>query len=232
MDGIYFKNITVGNITDCGSSKFVYVPPHGKGHCPNPGGATLFYVGMGYVGAITNPGTVKNVVVDGLHGIGPTGPTFNARGLQKSAACPTCAPIVNLTLRNINLQTGGVYRCSNVEGIVVEGVTRWPEGSTCQGGAPASQCRMIMHPGMSVDHPPGEDTEHSHAANATACGARCCASKGCNAWTFNSAEPIGSPTCAAGTACCWLKAGTGNNPSVSPKANCTSGVVQLNATVA
>lgn len=46
-----------------GSSEFVFVPPHGKGTCPNHRGATMMTVGMGYDGAKTNPGVVRNIVV-------------------------------------------------------------------------------------------------------------------------------------------------------------------------
>ena len=92
-------------------------------------------VGMGYVGAKTNPGRVTNVVFDGLYGIGPTGNTMNAHGLPNASGCPGCDErLHNITLRNISLQTGGAYACSLVDGVVVEGVQRWPRGSTCAKG--------------------------------------------------------------------------------------------------
>ena len=69
--------------------------------------------------------------MDGLKGIGSTGHTFLAHGLVSTPGCPSCAHIQNVTLRNIDLQTGGAYDCNHVDGLVVEGVKRWPEGSTC-----------------------------------------------------------------------------------------------------
>ena len=49
-------------------------------------------VGMGYVGAKTNPGRDTNIVFDGLHGIGPTGALLNAHGLDNASGCPGGAP--------------------------------------------------------------------------------------------------------------------------------------------
>ena len=92
-------------------------------------------IGMGYVGAPTNPGRVRNVVFDGLRGIGPTGDLMGARGLPSNASgCPGCNEhIVNLTLRDIALEQGtGLWGCSNVDGLVVERVRPWAEGSTCR----------------------------------------------------------------------------------------------------
>ena len=137
VDGVYFKNITIGNITYCGSSKFVFTPPHAtKDSCsPREVGATMIDVGMGYVGAPTNPGRVRNVVFDGVSGIGPTGNMMVAHGLANngSVGCPGCLEhIVNLTLKNINLQQGaGVWNCDNVDGVVVENVKPWSTKSTC-----------------------------------------------------------------------------------------------------
>ena len=54
MDGVYFKNLTIGHITFCGSSAFVYNPPHSAHASCLPGrekGATMIDVGMGYAGA-------------------------------------------------------------------------------------------------------------------------------------------------------------------------------------
>ena len=137
VDGITFRNVRIGNITYCGSSRFVFVPPHSPhDSCtPTEKGATMIDVGMGYVGAKTNPGRVTNVVFDGLYGIGPTGNTMNAHGLPNASGCPGCDErLHNITRRNISLQTGGAYACSLVDGVVVEGVQRWPRGSTCAKG--------------------------------------------------------------------------------------------------
>lgn len=54
VDGVYFKNIKLGLITFCGSSKFVFppkmcMPGHEKG-------ATAIDMSMGYVLKPTNPG--------------------------------------------------------------------------------------------------------------------------------------------------------------------------------
>lgn len=68
-----------------------------------------------------------------MYGIGPTGPTFHANGLASASGCPGCVEhIQNITLRNIHLQTGGVFACAFVDGLVVENVSRWPAGSTCK----------------------------------------------------------------------------------------------------
>ena len=137
VDGVYFKNITIGNITYCGSSRFVFTPPHSaKDQCtPRSAGAQMLDIGMGYVGAPTNPGRVRNVVFDGLHGIGPTGNMLGAHGLASggSSGCPGCVEhIVNLTLKNIDLQQGnGVWGCDLVDGVVVESVKPWSPKSTC-----------------------------------------------------------------------------------------------------
>ena len=89
-------------------------------------------VGMGYVGAKTNPGRDTNIVFDGMRGIGPTGPSMNAHGLDNATGCPGCVEhIVNLTLRGIHLESGGGWLCHDVDGLVVQDVSRWPEDSTC-----------------------------------------------------------------------------------------------------
>jgi len=135
VDGVYFKNITIGNITYCGSSKFVFTPPHAATDSCSPvqKGATMFGINMGYVGAKTNPGVVRNVVFDGIVGIGPTGVSFSARGLPNASNCTGCVEhIQNVTLRNIKLETGGVYNCNFVDGLVVDNVEPWDaQRSTC-----------------------------------------------------------------------------------------------------
>ncbi len=138
VDGVYFLNLTIGNITYCGSSSFVFRPPHStKDHCsPRQSGATMFDVGMGYVGAPTNPGRVRNVVFDGVRGIGPTGNMMSARG-QKSnpSGCPDCNEhIMNLTLRDIDLKQGLDWSCENVDGLVVSNVKPWSKESSCGQG--------------------------------------------------------------------------------------------------
>lgn len=136
VDGVYFRNLTVGNITFCGSSRFVFTPPHSaKDSCsPHPLGAQMFDIGMCYGLAPTNPGRVTNVVFDGVHGIGPTGNMMGARGLPSNpTGCPGCVEhIVNLTLKNIDLKQGGAWGCSLVDGLVVDNVRPWLEKSTCR----------------------------------------------------------------------------------------------------
>jgi hypothetical protein len=89
-------------------------------------------VGMGYVGAKTNPGRDTNIIFDGLRGIGPTGASMSARGLDNATGCSSCVEhIVNLTLRDIHLEVGGPWLCKDVDGVVVDDVSRFPEGSTC-----------------------------------------------------------------------------------------------------
>eukprot|EP01048_Picozoa_sp_COSAG05_P022477 COSAG05_NODE_4513_length_1483_cov_1.231214_1_plen_183_part_00 len=135
VDGIRFLNLTIGNITYCGSSAFVYNPPHSSSSSCTPGHekeATMIWVNMGYVGAKTNPGRMTNIVFDGLRGIGPTGPSMRASGLDNATGCPGCVEhIVNLTLRTIHLEAGGPWLCNNVDGVVVDDVSRFPHGSTC-----------------------------------------------------------------------------------------------------
>ena len=136
VDGVFFRNITIGNITYCGSSKFVFTPPHSaKDHCV-PGhelGATMIDMGMGYVGDKTNPGRLSNVVFEDLHGIGSTGASLNAHGLSSASGCPGCNEhIRNLTLRNIDLSVGGVYTCSDVDNVIVKHVKQWSKESTCK----------------------------------------------------------------------------------------------------
>jgi len=79
-------------VTMCGSSAFVSASQCPGIHCPcTPGhekGATMIDVGMGYVGAKTNPGRDTNIVFDGLHGVGPTGALLNAHGLDNASGCP------------------------------------------------------------------------------------------------------------------------------------------------
>jgi hypothetical protein len=127
--------VTIGNITYCGSSAFVYNPPHGSKSSCTPGhekGATMIDVGMGYVGAKTNPGRARNIVFDGLRGIGPTGASMSAHGLDNATGCPGCVEhVVNITLRDIHLQAGGPWLCNDVDSTNVVDVERWPEGSTC-----------------------------------------------------------------------------------------------------
>eukprot|EP01047_Picozoa_sp_COSAG01_P099466 COSAG01_NODE_29477_length_636_cov_1.782123_1_plen_56_part_00 len=43
-------------------------------------------VGMGYVGAKTNPGRDTNIIFDGLRGIGPTGRSMVAHGQRRMPA--------------------------------------------------------------------------------------------------------------------------------------------------
>jgi hypothetical protein len=137
VDGVYFKNITIGKITYCGSSRFVFTPPHSQKDLCLPGkqtGAQMFDVGMGYGSPVTNPGRVRNIVFDGIHGIGPTGNMLGAHGLpSNSPGCPGCNEhIVNLTLSNIRLQGNGVWGCNLVDGVVVDDVLPWSDKSTCK----------------------------------------------------------------------------------------------------
>eukprot|EP01079_Euglenida_sp_SAG-EU17-18_P002222 gene2222-491_t len=138
VDGAYFLNLTIGNITYCGSSSFVFTPPHSpKDYChPAEVGAQMIDVGMGYVGAPTDPGTVTNVVFDGVRGIGPTGDMLFAKGLPDSpTGCPGCPEhIRNLTLRNIQLSQGtGVWDCTLVDGLSVDSVLPWSDAkSSCK----------------------------------------------------------------------------------------------------
>lgn len=137
VDGIRFLNLTIGNITFCGSSAFVYNPPHSTRSSCTPGHekkATMIDVGMGYVGAKTNPGRDTNIIFEGLRGIGPTGASMSAHGVDKATGCPTCNEhIVNITLKDIEMETGGPWLCNDVDGLVRQNVKRWPEGSTCGG---------------------------------------------------------------------------------------------------
>ena len=112
LDNLQILNLTVGLITYCGSSDFVFTPPHAPhNNCRQPNKtATLIDMGMGYVGAPTNPGLISNVVIRGVRGIGPTGAAMNARGLPSH-------PIVNLTLQDIQLEQGGGWDCENVQGV-------------------------------------------------------------------------------------------------------------------
>jgi hypothetical protein len=90
-------------------------------------------VGMGYVGAKTNPGRDTNILFDGLRGIGSSGPSLRAHGLDNATGCVGCVEhIVNLTLRDIHLTVGGPWLCTDVDGVVVDDVSRWPQGSTCK----------------------------------------------------------------------------------------------------
>eukprot|EP00039_Didymoeca_costata_P002269 m.58828 g.58828 ORF g.58828 m.58828 type:complete len:442 (-) comp11201_c0_seq4:246-1571(-) len=129
VDGVYFKNVRIGNITYCGSSKFVFTPPHSKKDFCKPGypGATMIDLNVGYVGAITNPGIARNIVFENIYGIGPTGVSMMAHG------GPTPSEhTVNLTLKNISLTTGGPWLCNNIDNITIENVRHWPAGSTCK----------------------------------------------------------------------------------------------------
>jgi len=137
VDGVYFTNLTIGNITYCGSSRFVFTPPHSpKDHCintPNHMGAQMIDVGMGYGLPPTNPGRLRNVVFDGLSGIGPTGTMIAAHGLPNKKGSKV-EHIVNMTLKNINLQQGnGEWSCVDVDGVVVDNVKPWSAKSTCPG---------------------------------------------------------------------------------------------------
>ena len=73
-------------------------------------------VGMGYVGAKTNPGRVTNVVFDGLYGIGPTGNTMSAHGLPNASGCPGCDErLHNITLRNIRVRGAREHNLKNID---------------------------------------------------------------------------------------------------------------------
>jgi len=90
-------------------------------------------INMGYVGAKTNPGRIRNVVFDGIHGIGPTGGSMSARGLVSASNCTGCNEhIQNLTIKNVNLQTGGDWLCTYVDGVDMENVKPLSEKSTCK----------------------------------------------------------------------------------------------------
>jgi polygalacturonase len=134
VDGVYFRNVRIGNITYCGSSRFVFTPPHAASDACDPArpkGATMLGISMGYASlAVTDPGTVTNIVFDGIYGMGPTGSSFSARGLPSNATADR--HIVNVTLRNFSLATGGPFQCDLVDGLTVEQVGRWPSDSTCK----------------------------------------------------------------------------------------------------
>ena len=144
VDGVAFQNIRIGNITYCGSSRFVFTPPHArKDLCsPREQPATMIDIHMGYVGAKTRPGRVRNVVIDGLHGIGPSGPCMHACGLSNATGCPGCAEhIQNLTITNVSLVQGDMWMCSLVDGAVLRDVKPMPHGSchlAASGGRPAA----------------------------------------------------------------------------------------------
>ena len=128
-----------GNITYCGSSAFVFTPPHAKtDSChPRQKGATMVDISMGYGRlAPTRPGRVRNVVFDGLYGIGPTGVLMAAHGLpSQPSGDGRVQHIQNLTLRNVSLQqAGGAWQCTLVDNVTVDGVTPVPDHSTCMRG--------------------------------------------------------------------------------------------------
>ena len=127
-DGVAFRNVRIGNITYCGSSRFVY-----EKQCSQGKRANMLDVNMGYVGAKTNPGRIRNVIFDGLHGTGAAGLSLSAAGLPAAPGCPGCNEhIVNLTLRNISLDAGsGAWDCHLVDGFVADGVSPWPAASSC-----------------------------------------------------------------------------------------------------
>lgn len=137
VDGVFFKNVRIGNITYCGSSKFVFTPPHSKSNaCPAPpaheAGANMIYISMGYVGAKTRPGRIRNVFIDGLYGVGPSGPCMNAHGLSNATGCPGCVEhIQNLTITNVSLAQGGIWSCGLVDGLVMRDVKPIKPGSSC-----------------------------------------------------------------------------------------------------
>ena len=88
---------------------------------------------MGYGLPPTNPGRLRNVVFDGLSGIGPTGTMIAAHGLPNKKGSKV-EHIVNMTLKNINLQQGnGEWSCVDVDGVVVDNVKPWSAKSTCPG---------------------------------------------------------------------------------------------------
>jgi len=126
VDGVYFYDVRIGNITYCGSSKFVYEKNCEPGH---ENGATMINVGMGYGGLpSTNPGQNFNIFFEGLYGVGPSGIAMNAHGLNNASQ-----HIVNLTLRNISLDVSPAWRCSYVDGVVVDNVVG--DVSSCVGTA-------------------------------------------------------------------------------------------------
>jgi hypothetical protein len=131
-DGVYFRNLTIGNITYCGSSRFVYEKQCAAGHRAN-----MLDVNMGYVGAKTNPGRLRNVVFESLSRVCAAGHSLAAAGLPAAPGCPGCNEhIVNITLVNITLDAGaGPWDCDLVDGVVVERVSPWPAASTCRGGS-------------------------------------------------------------------------------------------------
>ena len=90
----------------------------------------MFLLNMGYGLPPTDPGTISNIVFDGIYGIGPTGPSLEAHGLPSNATVNK--NILNLTLHNMSLEVGGAYACDRVEGVDIDGVRRWPAGSTCK----------------------------------------------------------------------------------------------------
>jgi hypothetical protein len=121
VDGVTFQNIRLGLITMCGSSKFVFPPSTcipGKEKR-----ATAISMGMGY-GRLkpTNPGRLRNVIFSGIHGIGPTGDVAGWDGLPG-------AHIEGVTVRNVSLQQGTVWACSNVDNVTLQKISPAQQGS-------------------------------------------------------------------------------------------------------
>eukprot|EP00035_Acanthoeca_spectabilis_P032645 m.19697 g.19697 ORF g.19697 m.19697 type:complete len:465 (-) comp5476_c1_seq1:100-1494(-) len=128
VDGVTFRNVRLGLITFCGSSKFVFPT-----HC-NPGketGATAIDMGMGYGGLEpTDPGILRNVVFDGVYGVGPTGVVASWRGLPGK-------PVCGVTVTNVTLKQGITWECTDVSNVTLKDVSPSPKGSCVSTGVGA-----------------------------------------------------------------------------------------------
>jgi len=83
-------------------------------------------MGMGY-GALkpTNPGTLSNVVFEGLYGIGPTGTVASWHGLSTHH-------IRNIVVSNVSLAKGNAWDCEFVDNVTLTHVSPSPMGNCAQ----------------------------------------------------------------------------------------------------
>lgn len=110
VDGVTFSNVRLGNITFCGSSSFVFPKSCRPGHVQK---ATAIDMSMGYGLPPTNPGILRNIVFEGLSGIGPTGDVAYWAGLSPALN------ISHVTVRNVTLQSGGHWNMRYVDALTV-----------------------------------------------------------------------------------------------------------------
>lgn len=128
VDGVTFRNVRLGLITFCGSSKFVFPKQCSPG---KETGATAIDMGMGYGGLEpTNPGILRNVVFDGVYGVGPTGVVANWRGLPGK-------PVCGVTVTNVTLKQGIAWECKDVSNVTLKDVSPSPKGSCVSTGVGA-----------------------------------------------------------------------------------------------